>query len=449
MSIVAILEVAIGMIFAWLVLSLAGMYIQEWVVSKLQWRSDMLETYIGNLMTDANLARQLYDHPLIKALHSGLTGDKRPSYIPASQFSLALLDIIRNSPKEAALIQKTLYRLQSDIDLLNKDRRALANQQLNLAITLTRKAIASDGKQEITGALLDEVKKVIRKLSSDFPELQPMIENKFLDFAAEKQQIDIILAELQTNDQETADESNLTQIRVGLAVMSVTYPDLKRAVEALINEIGDLGENVESALFRARKNMEEWFNNGMDRLSGWYKRRAQNMALILGLTLAALLNVDSLQLATQLWRDPSIRQALAAQADALVSQNPQGMNPDAGVLVAINTQINQLNIPIGWVSTSMPTDTSGAIYIGDGTQKLCTLQPDSSLDLYGIHFGNQCYPIINTPHLDDLTGWLLKIFGLAISGIAAAQGAPFWFDILKNVVNVRSAGINSDARGAK
>lgn len=58
MSILAILEVAIGLIFAWLVISLAVMYIQEWVVGKLGWRSNMLETYIGNLMVDPSIAKQ-------------------------------------------------------------------------------------------------------------------------------------------------------------------------------------------------------------------------------------------------------------------------------------------------------------------------------------------------------------------------------------------------------
>jgi hypothetical protein len=66
-----------------------------------------------------------------------------------------------------------------------------------------------------------------------------------------------------------------------------------------------------------------------------------------------------------------------------------------------------------------------------------------------MHLGLQCYPIINTPQLNDPAGWLIKLFGLLVTGLAAAQGAPFWFDILKNVVNVRAAGANSDAAAAK
>jgi hypothetical protein len=78
--------------------------------------------------------------------------------------------------------------------------------------------------------------------------------------------------------------------------------------------------------------------------------------------------------------------------------------------------------------------------IGDGSQKFCTLMPVSSVDLFGLRLGGECYPIANTPKFNDPTGWLLKIVGLLISGIAAAQGAPFWFDLLKNIIKIRSSG---------
>lgn len=441
MSIIAILEVAIGMIFAWLVLSLAGMYIQELIVSALGWRASMLENFIGNMLTDPSLARQFYDHPLIKALHNGENGKNRPAYIPSAQFSMALFDIIRNAPKEAALIQETLYSLQDDIARLNGNKQAQAQATLNLAIALTRKAVASEGGPEVTSGLLDDVKKLLRRLSSDVPALQPKIESRFLTFGVQKKQVDAILASIQASNGGAVSDSALVQFRTGLAVMSVTHPDVKQAIEALISEIEELSQQAESTLQMMRSNIEDWFNSSMDRLSGWYKRRAQILAFIIGMTIAVLVNVDSMQLATQLWRDPSVRQALAAQADAFANQNPNGVpNPDAGQLLALNMQINQLNIPVGWIGTGLQADSSGGVPLGDGSQKLCTFFPDSSVDLFGVHIGNKCYPIINTPTFTDPTGWLMKLIGLLLTGLAAAQGAPFWFDILKNLVNVRSTG---------
>ena len=441
MSIVAILEVAIGMVFAWLVMSLAGMYIQEMIVSKFNWRSKMLENYISNLMTDPILAKQLYDHPLIKSLHSGTNGQNRPSYIPSAQFSMALVDIIRNSSKEAALIQKTLYELQTDIDNLGIGKRQQAQKQLDLALSLTQKALASEGGQDITSPMLDDIKKQIRKLSTDFPPLQPMIEAKFLAFASLKKQVDSITSDFQANNGGKPALSIQDQFKLGLAVVSLTHPDIKQAVDALTTDILDQENKSNNSLSQARKNIEEWFNNGMDRLSGWYKRRAQTLAFTIGILLALCMNVDSLVLANQLWRDPSIREALAKQADSLINSNPNVFPvPNAGQLMTLNVQINQLNLPIGWIGSGLPTDENNGVYVGDGSQRICTLKPQTGIDLFGFKLGNQCYPITNTPNFTDITGWALKILGLLITGVAAAQGAPFWFDILKNVVNVRSTG---------
>ena len=61
-----------------------------------------------------------------------------------------------------------------------------------------------------------------------------------------------------------------------------------------------------------------------------------------------------------------------------------------------------------------------------------------SLDNLGLPV---CNGIKNLPN--DLNGFLLKILGLLFTGLAAAQGAPFWFDILKKIINVRGTGTDS------
>jgi hypothetical protein len=450
MSITVILEVAIGLIFAWMGLSLAAMYIQEWVVGRLGWRSSMLEAYIANLLTDPVIATQLYNHPLIQGLHSGQNGDQKPSYIPSAQFSTVLFDLIRDAPKEASLIQKTLFELQNDIDRLSKDKKALAQEQINLALGLTRRALETEGGQEIADTILTEAKGQIRKLSTDFPVLQPMIEAKFTEFASQKKQIDAILANLQAQNGGTPQTTPLEQIRVGLAVLSVTQPQLKQAVEALLTGIEEYSAQGTSTFLQARKNLETWFDSGMERLSGWYKRRSQTLAFIIGVSVAVFINVDSLQLASQLWRDPIVRDSLANQATAFLQQNPTGLPAaDAQQLAQLQVQISQLNIPIGWVSSALPVDSYGAAMFGDGSQKRCTLTPQSSVDLFGLRVGSECYPIVNTPKFNDPTGWLLKLIGLLISGVAAAQGAPFWFDILKNVINIRTSGTKPEEAAQK
>ncbi len=444
MSIQSTVQVAIGMIFIWLIMSVAAMYIQEWVVTKLSWRSNMLESAIRNLLADSALASQFYEHPLIKALHSGENGESKPSYIPSSQFSLALFDVLMTAGTEASLIQENLYALKSDVEKLNRKDKKLAEEQLNLIIGLLRKALASEAGDEVIKALMDDIKAQIRKMANDFPALRPAIEANMMSMTLEKKQIDAILADYQ--EKTGGEMDTLTSVRVGLATMSVTHPQIKQALSTLIRGVEEYTAQGESAVATARQNVEGWFNNSMDRLSGWYKRRAQNLALIIGLSLALVVNVDSLQIATQLWREPALRESLARQAEAFVQQNETLPPLDAAKQVDLQLQLAELNIPVGWLGTPLPASRTGGVPTGFDTEKKCTLSPRSDIDLFGIHVIDQCYPIINTPRFNDLTGWVLKIIGIFISGAATAQGAPFWFDILKKVVNIRSSGANSDQK---
>jgi hypothetical protein len=46
------------------------------------------------------------------------------------------------------------------------------------------------------------------------------------------------------------------------------------------------------------------------------------------------------------------------------------------------------------------------------------------------------------PH--SLTDWVSKLAGLLITTIAVSMGAPFWFELLNKVVNLRTAGKKPD-----
>ena len=108
----AIVEVAIGLIFVWIVLSLTIIQIQEWINVRLDKRARDMEEAIHEMLANPNLKAQFYDHPVIRGLTSkkrnepsriptwfyrypllrGFTKELRklPSYIPSQQFSLAL-----------------------------------------------------------------------------------------------------------------------------------------------------------------------------------------------------------------------------------------------------------------------------------------------------------------------------------------------------------------------
>ena len=91
----AILEVAIGLIFSWLVLSIATMQLQEWISGLFGWRAQLLEDSISRMLTDDKLVQDFYNHPVIASLSRD---NKKPSYIPSDRFSQSLFDVLFTAP---------------------------------------------------------------------------------------------------------------------------------------------------------------------------------------------------------------------------------------------------------------------------------------------------------------------------------------------------------------
>ena len=67
----ATLEVILGMIFIFLLMSVICSTINEWIASSLNLRAKTMQSGIRRLLEDPDgkyLAKQFYDHPLIKGL---------------------------------------------------------------------------------------------------------------------------------------------------------------------------------------------------------------------------------------------------------------------------------------------------------------------------------------------------------------------------------------------
>ena len=76
-------------------------------------------------------------------------------------------------------------------------------------------------------------------------------------------------------------------------------------------------------MVKVRENIENWFDSSMDRVSGWYKRRAQLTILVVGFFVAITVNVDTITVAKRLSTDKALRESLVAAADAYSKANAQ------------------------------------------------------------------------------------------------------------------------------
>ena len=112
MQLDAILEVAIGLVFVWLVISVATMEGQNRIGTLFNWRADYLEKSILSMLKDKTLVEKFYNHPLVLELalkdKEGKTVKdkkgkiKRPEYIPNPIFATAAFEVIMNAGKEGA-----------------------------------------------------------------------------------------------------------------------------------------------------------------------------------------------------------------------------------------------------------------------------------------------------------------------------------------------------------
>lgn len=196
--------------------------------------------------------------------------------------------------------------------------------------------------------------------------------------------------------------------------------------EQLRNQIGDItNPRVKTILLamldaasndvaKFRENLEDFYDHTMDRVSGWYIRQAQKILFAIGIVLCGALNADTVMMAGELWVNPTLRAAQVAAAETAVKGQKPVDNSAASATVAVveeraaDTQKSIRDtkvLPIGWkTSSEVPADP-----------RL-------------VHSLNDCW------------FWLWKIFGILLSAGAVTMGAPFWFDTLSKLVNVRSAG---------
>ena len=190
--------------------------------------------------------------------------------------------------------------------------------------------------------------------------------------------------------------------------------DLRRALLALIDQ-------SEGTLRSLREGIEKWFDSGMDRVSGWYRRRQQRNILIIAVAVVVLINADTLAIGNALLRDPALR---AAAVEAGRQQVAQGAPVQAGAgqpgqsataaVGQVNADLAGLQLPIGW--TRLP-------FFGP---------PGAP--------GAPARPSLPTDFPSDAEGWLLKVIGLLLTACAVSLGSPFWFGLLNKAIELRSGG---------
>lgn len=192
------------------------------------------------------------------------------------------------------------------------------------------------------------------------------------------------------------------------------FEQLEEQLETLPD--ADLKDVLKQFLRESENDMEAfkgkvhvWYNDVMDRASGWYKRYTQKILVGMGFVIAIVFNADTLAIYERLESDPETLQQVLTLAEDYVNGKdgleiaPAQMSPEfdasmAKLEVMINNQIESVKSPLGlgWKNVVW-----------------------SEVTWYDA---------------------LLKLLGWIVTALAVSLGAPFWFDLLRKLVNIRSSG---------
>jgi hypothetical protein len=455
----SILEAAIALIFVYLLLSLMCTALNEGIASLIQKRGKNLFEGIKNLLNDptfTGLAQQIYNHGLIGGISQNAANPTQPtrlpSYMSSENFSLALLDILGTRGIISAEYGDLLAAAESADDAYEEALRAAKGEPVNPQ--LAEAVEVAKGVQERARAALEAIVDKAKaaydqavQATNTKPE-DPELARRALEARNASEKIRATIGMLDARRAAVAASKNPKELRLLLLAettlkqalalgrsFAAQYPDplgnieeaLKRLpeghtketllvlVDKTRREVMDVGQQAEAF----RRNLEDWFNDAMNRVGGWYKRWTQRVLLVLATILVVASNADTVMLVQQLSANNALRASLVAAAGEAVktlpppsAAEPGSPGPDSGAvrddarIKYVLQQTQSLQLPVGW-----SLDPNDPRYFQP---------PKLSLDFAGWSF--------------------YKLFGLLISVLAISMGAPFWFDTLSKFVNLRSAG---------
>ena len=196
-------------------------------------------------------------------------------------------------------------------------------------------------------------------------------------------------------------------------------------------------QKLDTALNQVQENIEVWFNDSMDRVSGWYKQKTQAIVFALAVTFTVMLNVDTIQLVNRLSYDSALRHSLVAQAEKLAEQPPAYIvvptpaapsQPIEGAAAQLTQPPPRASMPSAQLPRQQPAQSTVE---GSAASRQAAAQLQAqvaALSQTGIPLGWS--QGARPSDQNFFLWWLTKIFGLLLTAGAASLGAPFWFDVL-------------------
>lgn len=372
-----VLEIVIALSFIYFILALVVTVANEFIASLVSLRASTLRTWIQRTLMDGDtaLVEEFYDHPLLKSIRQNFFfWSRKPSYIPSKSFATALIDHIA-SPGERELAREAIaHELKTTRDVrtlpLAAAEYVLKNKQASGKI---KKDTA-----DLMLSLIAEAKQNVAYLESDA-----------LKEAA--------------------------QTLSGVGQLAGT----SKRVRELAEDIQEYIDKTETGMLALQERIEEWFNETMESMKGWYKQHMQFIALLVAAVISIGANADTLTIANTVSTNSALRQQIVEAADSLVQKaETEGAETTEELVNTLEESTAGLELPLGW-----------------SEEELIRVFPNRVED---------ASDIIAESGINNEIWWFRKIVGLLITTVALSLGSSFWFDLLNKLVNLRWTGKSPD-----
>lgn len=183
----------------------------------------------------------------------------------------------------------------------------------------------------------------------------------------------------------------------------------------LLSSLNDVNDDYS----KFKQSLEEWFDDTMERTKGWYKRNTMWIGLGLAVLIALMLNLDTFLIAGQLSRDDKARDEYVQLAGQFSRDSAFWKDSSRAVLIS---RMDSLY-------SQSKASTSILSFIGE---------PDSQ----------HKFMIFSRGWWID--GWWKGLAGCLFTALMLSLGAPFWFDLLDRLMQLRgSVRVPTSSEGKK
>ncbi len=191
--------------------------------------------------------------------------------------------------------------------------------------------------------------------------------------------------------------------------------DLKKALLTIFNSIDTQIDKVEDIVARLKEGVATWFDDKMEQLTAWYKRKAKVGIFIIAVLVISFLNIDTFMIGSSLYHNSELRDSVvnAAAEMAKTESEPAALAGKVEDMIdEFYGKFQFLGLPIGWAPD---------------------LPGEENKDPRGVP--------------DGFMEWLYKVLGLLVTAIAVTLGAPFWYRKLQALIRMRGGKVPAAGTG--